>query len=496
MQVVWCKRDLRVHDHEPLVRAAAAGPVIPLYVAEPDVVWSSPDHDPRHLALVVDALADLRASLTRLGAPLVVRTGNVVDVLDDLRERHGVGAVWAHEETGNLATYARDRAVAAWARRTGVAFHEIPQPGVIRRLHDRDDWWARREERLRHPLLRPPERLTGVPGIHPGPLPDVTDPIPASRQPGGETAARATLASFLDGRARGYEANLSSPRTAVDGCSRLSVHLALGTLGMREVVQRTRAAAGRADPALRRSLQAFEERLGWHDHFVQKLEDEPALERRSYLPAFDALRPDVDDRRLAAWTEGRTGYPFLDACLRSVAATGWLPFRQRAMVVTFAAYDLWLPWQAFGVPLARWFTDYEPGIHWPQVQMQSGTSGINALRVYDPVKQGLDHDPDGTFTRAWVPELAHVPGPAVHRPWLLTAPPPGYPPPVVDHARAAAEAVARVEAVRRSLGPDRLAVLERHGSRRPASQRRAPGPGPGGRGPGGRGSAGRRPTRW
>jgi deoxyribodipyrimidine photo-lyase len=222
----------------------------------------------------------------------------------------------------------------------------------------------------------------------------------------------------------------------------------------------------------------MQSRLHWHCHFMQKLEDEPAIEFHNMLRAADGLREaEVCPERLAAWQAGRTGHPLVDACLRSVVATGWLTFRMRALVVSFASYSLWLHWRPTGLFLARHFLDFEPGIHWSQLQMQSGTTGINTLRIYNPTKQALEQDPRGVFIRRWVPELAGVPPAYVHMPWTMPADVQraagcvigrDYPAPLVDHAAAVREAKRRLALVRN--GPEARSeargVAERHGSRR------------------------------
>jgi deoxyribodipyrimidine photo-lyase len=157
--------------------------------------------------------------------------------------------------------------------------------------------------------------------------------------------------------------------------------------------------------------------------------------------------------------------------MRYLAATGWLNFRMRSMVMAVASYQLWLDWRATGPVLARLFTDYEPGIHWPQVQMQSGTTGINTIRIYNPVKQGLDQDPAGTFTRRWVPELAPVPDSFLQEPWKW----PGatallgrrYPEPLVDATAAARIARDTVWGLRRNAGfaGEAARVAKAHASR-------------------------------
>jgi deoxyribodipyrimidine photo-lyase len=476
VHVVLFKRDLRVHDHRPLREASRRGRVLPLYVVEPEL-WAQPDASARQWAFCAESLRDLQQDLAALGVPLHVRVGEVIGVLAELLRHVAIAGLWSHEETGNGWTYARDRALASWCRTQGVAWQQSPQNGVVRALPTRDGWARHWESRMGQPPLGVPPHLEGPTGLALAPLPPAglptaadlglpPDPCPG-RQPGGRKAALELLNSFLRERGRGYVKGLSSPLTAGHCCSRLSPHLAFGTLSMREVVHASRRSGG---------PKAFEERLHWHCHFMQKLESEPELEWRDAHPAYAGLRT-TDPVRLAAWSEGRTGLPFVDACQRALRAEGWINFRMRALLMAFASYHLWIHWRDSGLVLARRFVDYEPGIHWMQCQMQAGTTGINTVRVYNPVKQGLDHDPAGEYVRRWVPELAGVPLAHLHTPWTMTAAEQKaagcvlgvhYPMPIVDHEQAAREARERVWGVRKGPGFRQRAdaIQERHGSRR------------------------------
>lgn len=487
VQVVWFKRDLRVHDNRALSYAAQRGDVLPLYVAEPDL-WREPDMSGRQWAFVQEAVGELATDLAACGQPLIVRTGDVVSVLAQLAQTFDIHSLWSHEETGNDWTYRRDKRVAAWCRSAGICWHEIRNHGVKRRMTSRDGWSADWDRLMAEPVmpvphLKPLDILpNAVPsghelGLHGDPCPQ--------RQTGGRRAGLERLDSFLQSRGRTYRSAMSSPVAGAQACSRLSPHLAWGTLSMREVAQATwhRQRALKSAPpdgavAWRGAMRSFSGRLHWHCHFIQKLEDDPRIEFSNFHHGYDGLRPPVPDQtRLSAWENGETGLPFVDACMRCLRATGWLNFRMRAMVMATASYHLWLDWRAPGLALARLFTDYEPGIHWSQAQMQSGTTGINAVRIYNPVKQGYDQDPTGVFTRRWVPELGGIPDRYLQEPWKSEQA--GavlgklYPHPIVDHITAARAAREQIWSVRRSDGfrDEASAVLAKHGSRKSRARR-------------------------
>jgi len=506
LQLLWYKRDLRIADHAPLAGAAAAGPMVAVYVHEPEQQQAA-DRDLRHECLVRDALDELQRSLQARGGHLLELHGALPDVFAALHAALPFAALWAHEETGNAVSYARDRRVRAWAKKTGVTMHELPSNGVVRRLASRNGWADTWQQRMRSPIVPTPDQILApaeavtneawraLPAATRTAAAPVIAPAWADWQRTGEARAHDMLHSFLSARGRDYRRAMSNPNEAPESCSRISVALSVGTMSVRQAYQaaRRRARELREEHATRRnaeaaqwmhSLVSFASRLHWHCHFIQKLEDEPHLESMHYAPVFDGLRPaEPDMDLLRAWRDGQTGYPLVDACMRSLRVTGWLTFRMRAMVMSFASYHLWLDWRHTGPILARWFTDYEPGIHWTQCQMQSGTTGINTIRIYNPYKQAEEHDAAGVFVRRWVPELSSLSDADLIRPEhtpLMMQQMKGclvgrdYPAPIVHHETAYAFARDRMHAIKLMAQQSGSAarVYDRHGSRRtPLSSR-------------------------
>ena len=491
--VVWFKRDLRLADHAALHHAAQAGPVLCLYVVEPSV-WAQPDAANQHYQFVLESLRALHAELKQLGGRLHVVAGEVADTLGRLWALAPFSALYSHEETGNGVTFRRDLTVGRWCRQQGVVWQEFAQFGVVRRLRSRDVWQKHWEAHMVAPCWPAPALHSVTFEALPWratPLPSAAElglaaETPTRRQLGGRQPGLSVLQSFLFDRCEQYRSGISSPLSAPTACSRLSTYLAYGCLSLREVVQATRQQMTSLPASFpKKGLTAFTSRLYWHCHFIQKLESEPSLEYQNLHRGYDGLRePDWNPAHFEALVQGRTGWPLVDACVAMLRETGWLNFRMRAMVVSVAAHPLWLHWMPVGHWLARQFLDYEPGIHWSQMQMQSGTTGINTARIYNPIKQAQDHDPHGHFVRRWLPAMRRVPDAWLFEPWRM---PPDLQArygvvvgqdiamPLVDLEVATREAKARLYALRAQPGvrAGKAAIVLKHGSRqvRPTPRR-------------------------
>jgi deoxyribodipyrimidine photo-lyase len=492
VHVVWLKRDLRLTDHRPFVEAAQRGKVLPLYVFEPDLCLQ-PEMDQTHFDFIKQSLEELDRQLIKIGLRLQLYTGNVIEVLDSIRDRYVIGGVYSHQEVGGKWTFDRDRAVGRYLKAHGIPWSEYTQNGVVRGLKNRDRWatsWKRTMSSPQASLLQAAEVVAAE---RPLQWPDSAQlhirPIGSvDCQVGGESNAHSLLNSFLQNRGANYRTAMSSPLSAETHCSRLSPYIAWGCITIKQISQAVRAkideiqidrASGvKIDQGFVRSLTSYQSRLSWHCHFMQKMDDEPELEFRNLCRAYDGMREDnFRSDYFEQWCQGLTGYPMIDACMRYLHRHRWINFRMRAMLVSFASYHLWLHWRETSIFLARHFLDFEPGIHFPQVQMQSGVTGINTIRIYSPVKQAMDQDPNGDFVRQWIPELEHVPRSFIFEPWKMSVDDQvryrcriglDYPHPVVEHRTAVAYAKDRIYEVRKSdlAVVSAKKVYQKHGSRK------------------------------
>ena len=408
--LVWFRRDLRLEDHPALSAAIDEnGPVVPLVVLDPTL-----DVAPVRSRRYAGAVAALDRDLRAIGGRLVIRTGAAADVVPMTAREAGAIGVFTSRSLTPLGRR-REAAVESSVRLRrfpGEVAIEPEQTGptkVFAAFHRR---WLAADRR---PLLPAPTSLDVPPGIASEPTPDVA--------PEGALEARRRLAAFAASRASRYATDRN--RLDLDGSSQMSADLHLGTVSPLQVL-----AAVDSD--------AFARELAWRDWAAHLLWFDPASS------AADEPGWRVDAGALAAWREGRTGYPTVDAAMRQLAAEGWISNRARLIVASFLTKDLLIDWREGERHFLRTLVDGDVASNRMNWRWSAGVGPDAApyMRVMNPSLQGERFDPDGRWVRRWVPEIAALPNTLVHRPWLAPGPPPGYPPPIVEHAAARERALA------------------------------------------------------
>ena len=442
--VVLFTRDLRVHDQPALAAAsAAADQVVPLFVFDRAVLKSF--GAPNRVAFLLDCLRDLGGSLRDRGGALWLREGDVVDAAMRLVQETGAEAIFMSEDVSAYAQ-ARERRLAAACEGARIELRTFPGVTVIppgdlapegaECYRVFTPYWRRWHGAARRSLAPAPRKLV-VPGRPTrGRLPALAglvrgNPSPAL-PPGGESEARARLTRWLARGVARYDELHDD--LAADGTSRLGPYLHFGCLSPLEALERAHGRDG-AEPFLRQ--------LCWRDFYAQLLGARPETAREDFRPRGHRWRTDAAG--LQAWKEGRTGYPVVDAGMRQLASEGFLHNRARLLTASFLTKDLSVDWRAGAAHFAALLVDGDLASNTGNWQWVAGT-GVDTRpnRVFNPVAQARRFDPAGDYVRRHVPELAGVPGAAVHEPWKLARRPGGYPEPIVDHR----EAVARLQAIR------------------------------------------------
>ena len=425
ISVVWLKRDLRLEDNEAIYRALNSGRrVLLLYIFE-NILLTDPHYSKRHFNFIKESLNDLNFYLKDYKTEVLTVISDLPNVFNQIQSLYRVDTVYSHVETGLLVTYNRDKEFRRYCRNNFVNWSESKNNGVERGLVNRENWFENWETYMRQPQFKfkaTAQQFLNIKDIQPlielTHSADLHTPLSSKFQKGGTTTGWKYAKSFFESRHKTYMYGISKPEDSRISCSRLSPYIAWGNLSIRQVFQKAKEIKSKSKD--KRHLSAFISRLRWQAHFIQKFEMEHTMEEASVNKGYHKLKKKISIAYQKAWEEGQTGFPLVDASMRCLIETGYVNFRMRAMLVSFFTHILWQPWQNSSAHLSKQFLDFEPGIHFPQLQMQAGETGINNLRIYNPTVNGLKHDAEATFIKTWVPELRVLPTPFVHEPYLLT----------------------------------------------------------------------------
>ena len=448
--IAWFRNDLRLADHPALLAGLGSGrPVLPVYILDEESDGIRPLGAASRWWLH-HSLQALDASLHALGSRLILRRGPALAVLETLVAESDVSAIYwnraydqgTRERDAGIKRYFENRGLVAEGMKGNLLF----EPGEVRTAANGDFkvftafWRACRALASPVAALPAPKNLR-PPATWPAsdklahwkllPAPDWAGGLRASWTP-GEASAQQRLEHFLDETLQRYREARDLP--AQDGTSRLSAHLAFGEISPRQV---WRAAVVRGHSA---ATEKFLSELGWREFAYSLLFHHGNLAERNFRPEFDAFPWADEEPLIEAWRRGRTGYPIVDAGLRELWTTGWMHNRVRMIVASFLTKDLLIDWRVG----ERWFwdtlVDADPAnnaLGWQWVA-GSGADAAPYFRIFNPVLQGEKFDPEGTYVRRWVPELATLPAETIHRPWTAAQELPAdiYPARIVDHATA------------------------------------------------------------
>ncbi len=466
----WIRRDLRLTDNQALHAALAdeAG-LLPLFIIDPDLT-ASPYAGARRTAFLFAGLRKLDEDLQARGSRLLVRHGSPAAVIPELTDQMDVTGVYAERD---YSPYARRRdeellqqgrvpltlVDGATGRPIGSVLKDDGDPYTVFTPYSRR--WKAEPRLTRGDILPAPKELPPSPKWSGDELPDHGEHIEGLPFTPGEVAAKQRLGLFVRGEHQPiYDYAKNRDRPDLDATARLSPYLRFGMISARlAVIGALEAMDAAPSAAAREGAATWLNELIWRDFYMTILHYFPHVRQGSFRPEYDAIQWRNDPEEFAAWCEGRTGYPFIDAAMRQLRTSGWMHNRARMAVASFLVKDLLIDWR-WG---ERWFMeqllDGDPAANnggW-QWAAGTGTDAAPYFRIFNPVSQGTKHDPDGAYVRAWVPELGNVPTKFIHEPWKMSTSDQlrarctigeDYPAPIVDHKFARERTLAAYKAVK------------------------------------------------
>ena len=426
INIVWIKRDIRSQDHLPFDMAEkSALPYLSIFVFEPSLM-AYPDTSIRHLQFQYHSLLQLNQKLQANNKAIIIFHSEIIQVLTLIHQQYDIVNLYSYQESGIQLSYDRDKSVHKFCKGHQISWNQFQRDGIVRGIHNRTGWDKHWYATMHSPIINNNfsfQDLLTLNNSYPlsNAMLSKLQNYSANYQPAGEDFGMKYLQSFISGRGQYYSKHISKPIESRLSCGRLSPYLSWGNLSIKQVYQ-TISNSGKIAKASKGKSNFVNilSRLKWHCHFIQKFEVDCSYETKCINIGYELLEHPLNTVYIEAWKRANTGYPLVDACMRCLESTGWINFRMRAMLVSFFCHHLFQDWRAGTYHLAQLFLDYEPGIHFTQFQMQAGTTGINTIRMYNPVKQSMDHDPHGIFIKKWLPELSKVPTAQIHEPYKMS----------------------------------------------------------------------------
>lgn len=424
VNIIWFKRDLRIQDHEPIHYALNAPiPFIMIFIFEPSII-QYPDTSLRHLQFQYFSIIEMNTFLKPFHHKVNIFYAEAEQVFDFLSQHYEIYQVLSYQEIGLNHTFERDKRLKKLFKNKGILWKEFPKGSILRGSKSAFmDWNNCFDSYIQSPVYKNDfQKNTSIEVIeNPFILPnewilELSD-YPKAFQPAGEKYAWKYLSSFIKERGKKYFQMIGKPQESRYHCSRLSPYLAWGNISIRQVYQEV--VKSENYKKYKKSYEAFLARLKWNNHFIQKLENNVFYENLCVNKKFENIDYQYDEKKLEAWKQGETGIPIIDANMKCLIQTGWINFRMRAMLVSFLYHYLEMDWRLGTYHLAQLFLDYEPGIHYPQFQMQAGVTGVHIIRTYNPIKQSYEKDPNASFIKHWLPNLKELPLSYVHEPWKM-----------------------------------------------------------------------------